>query len=137
MTPPKVLLADDNPTVLEVVSRILTPEFEVVGAVADGRSLITETQKLIPDVVLVDLLMPDLNGLEVARELKKHHRTAKIIFLTVFVDSAFVEEARDIGAMGYVLKSSADRDLIPAIHEALEGRFFHSPSLQCERGVRS
>jgi DNA-binding NarL/FixJ family response regulator len=74
--------------------------------------------------------MPGLSGIDVARQLKKRHIRGSIIFLTVYEDPSFVEEARTLGAMGYVLKSSADRDLIPAIHQALQGRFFHSPSLQ-------
>ena len=108
---------------------MLTPEFDVVGAVSDGMSLITEAQRLGPDVMIVDMFMPGLSGIEAARELKKQHITGSIIFLTVYEDPSFVQEIRALGAMGYVLKSSADRDLIPAIREALQGRFYQSPSL--------
>jgi DNA-binding NarL/FixJ family response regulator len=127
---PRVLLADDNPTVLEAVSRMLTPEFEIVGSVRDGTSLIEEAHRLNPDVMIVDLFMPGLSGIEAARELKKRRISGCIIFLTVHHDLPFVEAAQVVGAMGYVLKSSADRDLVPAIREALQGHFFHSPSLQ-------
>jgi DNA-binding NarL/FixJ family response regulator len=127
---PRVLLADDNPTVLEAVSRMLTPEFEIVGSVRDGTSLIEEARRLNPDVMIVDLFMPDFSGIEAARELKKRHISGCIIFLTVYHDPPFVEAAQVAGAMGYVLKSSADRDLVPAIRDALQGRFFHSPSLR-------
>jgi len=126
VNPPSVLLADDNPNVLEAVSRMLSPEFEIVGAVTDGVSLVAEARRLSPDVMVVDIGMPGLNGIEAVRELKKCSVTGSIVFLTVFQDPSFLEEARAVGAMGYVLKSSADRDLIPAIHEALHGRFFQS-----------
>jgi DNA-binding NarL/FixJ family response regulator len=126
LNPPRVLLADDNPTVLDAVSRMLTPVFEIVGRVSNGVSLIAEARKLRPDVMIVDFSMPELGGLEAARELKKRHIPGCVIFLTVHEDASFVEEAQAVGAMGYVLKSSADRDLVPAIREALEGRFFDS-----------
>ena len=129
---PKVLLADDSPDVLESVSRMLTPEFEIVGRVSDGLSLISEARRLSPDVMVVDLFMPGLSGIEVARELKKRHNPGSIIFLSVDDDASFVEAAQAIGAKGYVLTSSADRDLVPAIREALQGRFYHSPSLKCQ-----
>ena len=109
---------------------MLAPEFEVVGSVSDGASLIEEARRLSPDVMIVDLFMPRLNGIEAARELKKRHIPGRIIFLSVYEDASFVEAAQALGAMGYVLKSSADRDLVRAIREALQGRFFHSPSLQ-------
>lgn len=109
---------------------MLTSEFRIVGAVTDGLSLVADASRLHPDVLIVDLSMPGLGGLEAARELKKRHISGSIIFLTVHEDPALVEEAQSLGAMGYVLKSSADRDLIPAIHEALQGRFFHSRCLR-------
>ena len=121
-------MADDSPTALESISRMLTPEFEIVGTVSDSASLIEQAQRLSPDVMIVDLFMPG-SGIEAARELKKRHVPGRIIFLTVYEDASFVEAAQSLGAMGYVLKSSADRDLIRAIHEALQGHFFHSPSL--------
>jgi DNA-binding NarL/FixJ family response regulator len=127
---PRVLLADDSPDVIEAVSRMLAPEFEIVGRVSNGLSLISEARRLKPDVMVVDLFMPGLSGLEAARELNKGHDTGSIILMTVHGDASFVEEAQAAGAMGYVLKSSADRDLVPAIREALQGHFFHSPSLK-------
>jgi DNA-binding NarL/FixJ family response regulator len=105
---------------------MLTPEFNVVGAVLDGKSLIAEARRLSPDVMIVDLAMPGLGGMEAARELKKRHIPGCIIVLTVYEDASLVEAAQAVGAMGYVLKSSADRDLVQAIHEALQGHFFHS-----------
>jgi DNA-binding NarL/FixJ family response regulator len=133
---PKVLLADDSADVLEAVSRMLTPEFDIVGRVNDGLSLISEARRLSPDVIVVDLFMPGLSGIEVARELRRRHNPGSIISLTIYDDASFMESAQAMGAMGYVLKSSADRDLVPAIREALQGRFYHSPSLKCQEGER-
>ena len=130
MNLPSVLLADDDPTVLEAVSRMLHSEFDIVATVRDGVSLVAEARRLNPEVMIVDLFMSGLSGIEAIRELKKQHFKGKAIFLTLYEDSCFVEEARALGAMGYVLKASADRDLLPAIHEALLGHFFQSPSLR-------
>jgi DNA-binding NarL/FixJ family response regulator len=115
-------LAGDNPTVLEAVSRMLTPEFDIVGTVSNGMSLIAEARRLSPVVMIVDMFMPGLSGIEAARWVKKRHIASSIV-LTVYEDPSFVQEIRASGTMGYVLKSSADRDLVPAIYEALEGRF--------------
>jgi DNA-binding NarL/FixJ family response regulator len=125
----RVLLADDNETVRQSVQRILEAEFEVVGVVKDGRSLLAAAQKLKPDVMIVDIFMPGMSGIEAAKQLKKRHVKGSIIFLTVHQDLALAEEARAMGAMGYVVKSSADRDLVPAIQEAVAGRFFLSSAL--------
>jgi DNA-binding NarL/FixJ family response regulator len=126
----RVLLADDNEAVLQSVQRILEPHFEIVGVVKDGLSLVPAAQKLNPDAMIVDVFMPGMNGIEAARQLKKHHVKGSIIFLTVLQDWALAEEARAMGAMGYVLKSSADRDLVLAVQEALHGRFFLSSALK-------
>jgi len=126
----RVLLADSSPAVLEAVTRMLEPEFNVIGTVRDGSSLIGEAEKLKPDVMIVDLLMPGLSGFEAVRRLRKRRVQAAVIFLTVHSDLALAEEARAIGAMGYVLKPSADRELLPAIRGAQEGSFFLSAGLR-------
>ena len=125
----RVLIADDNDIVLQSVRRILEAEFEIVGVVKNGESLVAAAHKLKPDIMIVDIFMPGMNGLEAARRLKKGHVSGSIIFLTVHQDVALADEARLIGAMGYVLKSSADRDLVPAIQEARAGRFFLSAAV--------
>jgi DNA-binding NarL/FixJ family response regulator len=130
MSATRVLLADSSPAVLEVVTRMLKPEFDVIGTVSDGSSLVREAEKLKPDVMIVDLLMPGLSGFEAIRRLKKRRVPAPVILLTVYNDLALAEEARAIGAMGYVLKSSADRELLPAIRDAQQGCFFLSPELR-------
>jgi DNA-binding NarL/FixJ family response regulator len=130
MSATRVLLADNSPAVLQAVTRMLEPEFDVIGTVRDGTSLVGEAERLKPDVMIVDLLMRGLKGLEAIRRLKKRHVPAVVIFLTVHSDLAVAEEARAIGAMGYVLKSSADRELLPAIRKAQQGCFFLSAGLK-------
>ena len=127
MSLPRVLLADDSAAVLEVMKQLLKPEFEVVGTVQDGVSLVAAAQKLDPDVMIVDVAMPGLSGFEAAKQLRKSHVRGIIVFLSFHEDVSFIAEARSIGTMGYVFKSSANQDLVVAIHEALEGRFFVSP----------
>ncbi len=122
-----VLLGDDHTIILEGVRRILEPHFEVVGAVADGRALIAAAEELHPDVVVADISMPLLNGIEVARQLQKSQSRAKIIFLTMHPDATYATEAFRAGASGYVLKSSAAGELVTAIQEALRGRTYITP----------
>lgn len=125
----RILMADDSPAVLAGIKRLLDPEFEIVGSVADGIALLTAAKNLRPDVVIVDVMMPGMSGLEAVRQLRKLPRFGAIaILLTVLNDPALVAEARAAGAMGYVVKSSADRDLVDAIHAALAGRFYSSPT---------
>ena len=130
MSATRVLLADSNPAVLDAVTRMLEPEFDVIGTVRDGSSLVGEAEKLKPDLMIIDLLMPGLSGFEAIRRLKKRHVPTAIIFLTVHSDLALAEEARAMGAMGYVLKPSADRELLPAIRDARQGCFFLSAGLR-------
>jgi DNA-binding NarL/FixJ family response regulator len=123
----RILLADDSPAVLAGIRRLLDPEFEIVGSVADGLSLVAAAKKLRPDVLIVDVMMPGLSGLEAVRRIKKIPRLGSIsILLTVLNDPDLAAEARAAGAMGYVVKTSADRDLVDAIHTALEGHFYLS-----------
>jgi DNA-binding NarL/FixJ family response regulator len=123
----RVLLGDDHTIILEGVRRILEPHFEVVGAVSDGRALIAAVEELHPDVVVADISMPLLNGIEVARQLQKSQSHAKIIFLTMHPDADYATEAFRAGASGYVLKSSAAGELVTAIQEALRGRTYITP----------
>ena len=132
MSATRVLIADSSPAVLEAVTRMLEPEFDVIGTVCDGSSLVGEAEKLKPDLMIVDLLIPGLSGFEAIRRLKKRRVAAAVIFLTIYNDLALAEEARFIGAMGYVLKSSADRELLPAIRDAQQGCFFLSSGLRSD-----
>ncbi len=129
MRRPTVLLADDHGIVVEGLRRILEPEFEVVGAVADGRALLTAAEALGPDIVVVDISMPLLNGIEAARQIRKTARKTKIIFLTMHTDVIYATEALEAGGSGYVLKSSAGTELLTAVREVLRGRRYVTPAI--------
>lgn len=127
MKKPRVLLADDHSMVTEGFRRILDADCEVIGTVEDGRALVSEAPKLKPDIILLDISMPQLNGLEAARQLKKILPEAKLIFLTMHGDSAYVTEAFRAGASGYVLKRSRGAELLQAVHDVLQERFYITP----------
>jgi DNA-binding NarL/FixJ family response regulator len=127
MTKPRILMADDHLMLLEAFKALLQPEFEVVGTVTDGRSLLEAFSRLNPDVVLLDVAMPLLNGLDAGRQLKAQRRSVKLIYLTMNPDPDLAGEALRLGASGYVLKSSAAQELKQAIQEALRGRSYITP----------
>jgi DNA-binding NarL/FixJ family response regulator len=125
----RVLLADDHETILAHVRVILGDEFEVVGAVKNGRDAVREVQRLDPDLLVIDISMPVLDGLQAVSQLRRTNSRTKFIFLTVHEDADFVTAGFSAGASGYVTKSHVSTDLIPAIHEALEGRKYVSRSI--------
>ena len=126
----RILLADDHSVVLEGLRRILNrPEFEVVGAVTNGRALVEAASNLRLDVIIADVSMPSLNGIEAARQICKLNPKSKIIFLTMHPEAIFAVQAMSAGASGYVLKNAAGDELITAIREVLEGRTYVTPSL--------
>lgn len=127
MSKTRVLLADDHTIVAEGLRSLLEGEFDFVGTVGDGRALLDAAQKLKPDVIVADISMPLLNGLDAARQLKREGSTAKIVFLTMHVDAQLAAEAFRAGASGYLLKSSAGEELITAIHEVVKGRAYVTP----------
>jgi DNA-binding NarL/FixJ family response regulator len=127
MTRPRILLADDHTMLLDAFRALLEPEFEVVGTATDGRMLIEEFSRLKPDIVVVDVGMPMLNGLDAGRQLKALQRSVKLIYLTMNPEPDLAREALRLGASGYVLKSSAASELKQAIHEALKGRSYITP----------
>lgn len=130
MKRPRVLLADDHMLVIDGLRRILEPECEVVGAVEDGRSLLKAAERLKPDIVLLDISMPLLNGVEAARTLRKTVPAAKLIFVTMHADATYVTGAFRAGASGYVLKRCASMELVSAIHEVLQGRAYITPLIR-------
>jgi DNA-binding NarL/FixJ family response regulator len=123
----RILLADDHTLVLEGLKRLLAAEFELVGMVGNGRELLAIAGKLMPDVVLLDISMPLLNGIEAARQLKKILPDIKIIILTMHDEKTYITEAFRAGASGYLLKRSAASELAYAIHEVVKGRFYLTP----------
>ena len=125
----RVLLADDHRLLLEAFEKLLQPHCEVVGTVSDGRALLTAARKLKPDVIVLDIAMPLLNGMVAAERLKKMMPEVKLIFLTVNEDPGFASEAMRVGASGYLLKSSAASELFHAIEVALEGRTYVTPMI--------
>ena len=128
----KILLADDHTLLLEAFKRLLEPEFEVVGTVADGRALLTAAQKLKPDVIVLDISMPLLSGLEAARQLQGVSPHPKLIFLTMNPDPDVAQEALRLGASGYLLKTSAASELTKAIRAALRGLKYVTPRMKRE-----
>ena len=123
----RLLLADDHTLLLDAFRNLLEPEFEIVGTVEDGRSLLEAAPKLNPDVILIDVAMPLLNGIEAARRLKKMMPHTKLIFLTMHGEPSYVTQALHDGASGYVLKRSAASELVAAIHEVLKGGIHVTP----------
>ena len=115
----RILLADDHPRFLEMEARFLEPEFEVVGKVGNGQALIEEAVRLKPDLIVTDISMPILNGIEAVDRLKRLGCTSRIVFLSVHSDNDFVSKCLSTGALGYVVKSKIASELIPAIRRAL------------------
>ena len=132
MTVPRILLADDHPMVLEGVAKLVEEFGEVVGKVEDGRALLEAVSRLNPDVVVMDISMPSLNGLESARHLRKLVPHCKIIFLTMHADSTYITAAFEAGASGYLLKRSAGSELKQAVSTVLAGRQYVTPLLHPE-----
>ena len=125
----RVLLADDHKIVSEGLRSLLEPEFELIRIVEDGRALVKAAKKLQPDVIVVDISLPLLNGIEAVRQLTKNKSRAKVVFLTMHSDVTYAARAFEAGATGFVLKHSAASELITAIREALLGRTYVTPQI--------
>ena len=132
MKRPRVLLADDHCVVAEGLRSLLQPHFEVVGIVSDGRQLLTAAKKLDPDVVVLDISMPLLNGIDAARQMRAAGCRAKVIFLTMHREVTYAARALEAGASGFVLKHSAASELVTAIQEALKGGTYITPQIAGE-----
>lgn len=125
----RVLLADDHERVVAGVRTVLAEEFDIVGAVNNGLDALVEVRRLDPDILVLDISMPGLNGIQTAQEILSAHIRTKIVFLTVHEDPDFVAAAFSAGASAYVVKEDVATDLVPAIREVLEGRRYLSRSL--------
>jgi DNA-binding NarL/FixJ family response regulator len=127
MKHPRLLLADDHPIVIAGLREVLGSRFEIAGTAEDGRTLLELAPVLQPDVILLDITMPLLNGLTAARQLAKRLPKTKLIFLTMHSDADYVKEAFRAGASGYILKRSVASELVTAIEEVLKGRTYLTP----------
>lgn len=128
----RVLLADDHRIVAEGLKRLLETEFELLGMVENGRLLLSAAKELKPDVIVTDITMPELNGIEAFEELKKYDPEVKVVFLTMHHSVAYARRALDAGALGYVLKHAASEELILAVRAAALGKTFVTPAIAGE-----
>jgi DNA-binding NarL/FixJ family response regulator len=125
----RVLIADDHKLVAEACKGLLEPEFDVVGTVSDGRALLQATAELRPDVVILDISMPQLNGLDAGEQIKQKSRGTKLIFLTMMLGPDVAAEAFRRGASGYVLKHCNAEELVIAVRRVLRGESYLSPAI--------
>jgi DNA-binding NarL/FixJ family response regulator len=129
MKRPRILLADDHRMVAEGLKSLLSAEFELVGMAGDGRALVEAARKLQPDVIVADITMPHLNGIDALEQLKRDNKQVRVVFLTMHPEAAYARRALEAGASGYVLKHSALAELTDAIRAALDGRTYVSPAV--------
>ena len=120
----RILLADDHKFITDSLKNILEPTYKIVGIVEDGQMLIKEAARLLPDVIIVDISMPKLNGLDAIRQIQKEDIDIKTIFLTMHPDVIYAANALNAGALGYVLKHSAHTELLEAVKKVLLGEIF-------------
>ena len=125
----RILLAEDHVLVGEGLSKLLETDFTLVGIATNGRLLVQMVKEHTPDIAIVDITLPLLNGLEAARQIRKCEPYTKLIFLTMHAEEGFVREAFKVGGLGYILKQSATTELLFAIKEVSEGRTYVSPSI--------
>ena len=125
----RVLLADDNKPLVGRVAELLAPLFDVVGSAVNGKELVAQALRLAPDVIVTDITMPILTGIEAVRQLRDAGFKAKVVFLTIHSESEFLEACLEEGAIGYVLKTQMTDDLIPAIQAAVAGKQYVSSAM--------
>ena len=125
----RLLLADDHTLILEGFRNVLEPNHTVVGMVGDGRALVQAALRLKPDLIILDITMPLLNGIDAAREIKKHLPEVKLLFVTMHASPTYLQAAIDAGGNGYVLKSSAREEILVAVEKVLNDEFFITPGV--------
>lgn len=123
----RILIADDHVLVLEALCAILEREYQILGTAKNGREAVEKAVQLKPDLIVLDVSMPELNGIEAMRQIQRYGCSAKIIFVTQQLESAYIRAALDAGAMGYVAKQSASSELLLAVRLALAGRYYVTP----------
>ena len=125
----RILLADDHTLVRQGIRRILEEhaDWQVVGETSDGREAVRQTLELQPDVVIMDIGMPQLNGIEATRQITRRAQSVRVLILSMHADEAYIAQAVGAGAIGYLLKDSADVELVKAVTSAIQGRSFFSP----------
>ncbi len=128
----RVLLADDHRILAEGLKGLLVSEFDLIGVVEDGRAMVDVCKALKPDVIIADISMPNLNGIEALEEMRKFDPSVRVIFLTMHRDVAYACRAIEAGAVGFVLKHSAPEELVLAVRAAAQGRMFITPTLAGE-----
>jgi DNA-binding NarL/FixJ family response regulator len=128
----RILLADDHRIVAEALKSMLSADFELLGVVEDGRALLKAARELRPDVIVADVVMPGLNGIDALIQMKRNDPAVKVVFLTMHPEVAYARRALDAGARGYVLKHSAPAELVTAIRSALDGKTYITPALAAE-----
>lgn len=125
----KVLIADDHPMMLEGLSKLLGPDFDVVGMVSDGRALLQAAERTRPDLVITDISMPEIDGIEATRRLRASVPGVRVLILSIHTDPSWVQAAFEAGACGYLTKTSAAEEIELAVREVSKGRYFVSPSV--------
>jgi DNA-binding NarL/FixJ family response regulator len=128
-TRPRVVVADDHRAMLDTLVRLLARDFEVVAAVTDGASVVTAVAEFAPDLLVLDIAMPRLNGIAAATRVRNSGSPAKVVFVTNLRDREFVQESLALGDVGFVVKDRLVADLMPAIRSVLDGERFVSPSV--------
>lgn len=129
MRRPRILLGDDHSLILEGIRRMLDPDYDLVGTAEDGRTLVREAIRLLPDLVVLDISMPILNGIDAATEIRKELPNTKLVFISMHANPIYARKALEIGASAYVLKSGAAEELKEAIERVRRGGIYLSPAL--------
>jgi len=132
----RTIVADDHPLTLEGIRAVLDPHVKIVETVTNGRALLEAALRLRPDLIVADITMPQLNGIDAALQIKKFLPDVKILFVTMHVNPAYLEAALHAGATGYVLKSAVSEELLDAVQSVLSGRIFVTPTLSSEHFER-
>ncbi|HNP82824.1 MAG TPA: response regulator transcription factor [Nitrospira sp.] len=132
MSKARLVIADDHSIVLEAYRQLLEPEFEIVGTAENGQELLNIAPGLAPDIIMLDISMPTMNGLDVMKQLRAAVPRAKLIFVTMMSEPFYISQAFELGASGYVLKQSASTELLSALNAALKNQRYISPQLSLE-----